>query len=108
MIRARTAQVLTIDGYAVSINVDRGHLVVADGVADERRERHLYRSDRDCKRIVVLSSHGTLSLSALQWCADVGVAVVVLDPVEDRILSISAASERRWWRRWISDREAAA
>jgi CRISPR-associated endonuclease Cas1 len=92
MIRARTAQVLTIDGYAVSINVDRGHLVVADGVADERRERHLYRSDRDCKRIVVLSSHGTLSLSALQWCADVGVAVVVLDPVEDRILSISAAA----------------
>jgi CRISPR-associated endonuclease Cas1 len=84
--------IVIVDGYAVTMNVDRGHLVLADGVADQRRERHLYRSDRDCSRIVVLSSHGTLSLSALQWCADVGIAVVVLDPVEDRILSISASA----------------
>ena len=82
--------VLVVDGYATALAVERGHLVLADGVADERRERHMFRTDRDCKRIVVLSSHGTISLSAMQWCADVGIALVVLDPVGLRVLSINA------------------
>ncbi len=72
--------VCVADGFGVRIAVDRGRLVVADGLAAYRRERRYSRATHGLSRLVVLSSAGTVGLEALRWCAGAGVGVVVLDP----------------------------
>ena len=90
--KSQIGHIMILDGYAVCLTVERGHLVAAGGVADERTERHVYRSDRNVDRILVLASHGSLSLSALRWCTDVGIPVIVLDPVSHELLSITPST----------------
>lgn len=72
-------RVLVIDGYGVSITVNRGHLIIADGVADERRERRISRVQPDVERIAVMADTGILSLDAVRWCADVGISLIQVD-----------------------------
>jgi CRISPR-associated endonuclease Cas1 len=72
--------VCVADGFGVRVGVDRGRLVVADGLGTHRRERHYSRATHGLSRLVVLSSAGTVGLDALRWCAGAGVGVVVLDP----------------------------
>ena len=72
--------VCVADGFGVRVSVDRGRLVVADGLGTHRRERRYSRATHGLSRLVVLSSAGTVGLDALRWCAGVGVGVVVLDP----------------------------
>jgi CRISPR-associated endonuclease Cas1 len=72
--------VCVADGFGVRIGVDRGRLVVSDGLATHRRERRYARATHGLSRLVVLSSAGTVGLEALRWCAGVGIGVVVLDP----------------------------
>jgi len=71
--------VLTVSGYGLRIAVERGHLVVEDGVADERRSMRFSRVGADLRRLVVLGHTGTVSLDALRWLQDVGCAFVHLD-----------------------------
>jgi CRISPR/Cas system-associated endonuclease Cas1 len=61
---------------------------VSDGLGTHRRTRTWPRTGRTLRRLIV-SGNGTISLDALAWCADVGVAVVTLD-VEGRITCVSA------------------
>jgi CRISPR-associated endonuclease Cas1 len=89
---SNSRQVLVVDGYGVDLRVDRGALVLRDGLAKQRRERRLYRSDRTVRRIVVLSSTGNVTLAALRWCSDVGIAVVVLDPQTYDLLAVNGAA----------------
>ncbi len=72
--------VCVADGFGIRIGVDRGRLVVADGLGTHRRERRYSRATHGLARLVVLSSAGTVGLDALRWCAGAGVGVVVLDP----------------------------
>ena len=72
--------VCVADGFGVRVGVDRGRLVVADGLGTYRRERRYSRATHGLARLVVLSSAGTVGLDALRWCAGAGVGVVVLDP----------------------------
>jgi CRISPR-associated endonuclease Cas1 len=72
--------VCVADGFGVRVAVDRGRLVVADGLGAHRRERRYSRATHGLSRLVVLSSAGTVGLEALRWCAGAGVGVVVLDP----------------------------
>jgi CRISPR-associated endonuclease Cas1 len=72
--------VCVADGFGVRVGVDRGRLVVADGLGTHRRERRYSRATHGLARLVVLSSAGTVGLDALRWCAGAGVGVVVLDP----------------------------
>jgi CRISPR-associated endonuclease Cas1 len=72
--------VCVADGFGVRVAVERGRLVVADGLGTYRRERRYSRATHGLSRIVVLSSAGTVGLDALRWCAGAGVGVVVLDP----------------------------
>jgi hypothetical protein len=72
--------VCVADGFGVRVSVDRGRLVVADGLGTHRRERRYSRATHGISRLVVLSSAGTVGLDALRWCAGVGIGVVVLDP----------------------------
>jgi CRISPR-associated endonuclease Cas1 len=72
--------VCVADGFGVRVGVDRGRLVVADGLGTHRRERRYSRATHGLSRLVVLSSAGTVGLDALRWCAGGGIGVVVLDP----------------------------
>lgn len=83
------ASVLTVDGYGVSLTVRRGHLHIEAGLGAERTIRELPRAERTVRRIVLLADTGTVSLDALRWCADVGIAVVQLDR-DSRLLMTNA------------------
>jgi CRISPR-associated endonuclease Cas1 len=68
--------VLVVEGYAASLNVERGHLVVKDGfTAEDRREIHFPRGRCAVERIVIRAPGGTVSMEAISWCASMGVAV---------------------------------
>jgi CRISPR-associated endonuclease Cas1 len=72
--------VCVADGFGVRVSIDRGRLVVSDGLGTHRRERRYSRATHGLARLVVLSSAGTVGLDALRWCAGTGIGVVVLDP----------------------------
>lgn len=73
------ARALVLDGYGASLTVQRGHLVLADGIGATRRTRKLSRVDRTVRRIIVLAHDGYVTLEALRWCADVGITVVTVN-----------------------------
>jgi CRISPR-associated protein Cas1 len=70
---------LVVDGYGVRLSVRHGRLVIEDGMGTHRQRRELSRIERTIRRIVILTDTGTVSLEAIRWCADVGIAVVQLD-----------------------------
>ncbi len=74
-----TNGVLVLSGYGLRIAVERGHLVVSDGIGRDRRSGRLHRATCDLKRLVVLGHSGTVSLEALRWLHDIGAAFVQLD-----------------------------
>jgi CRISPR-associated endonuclease Cas1 len=71
--------VVTLFGYGIKVHVDRGHLTMRDGIASQRREGRLSRVGHGLKRLVVIGSDGSVSLSALRWLADQHAAFVMLD-----------------------------
>jgi CRISPR-associated protein Cas1 len=70
------SSVLVVEGYAASLNVQRGHLVVKDGfTSEDRREIHFPRGRCEVERIVVRARGGTVSMEAIDWCARMGIAI---------------------------------
>ena len=59
--------VLTLFGYGIKVHVDRGHLVLEDGIGADRRHLRLPRVGHGLKRLVIIGSDGFVSLGALQW-----------------------------------------
>lgn len=72
----RTA--LTVSGYGLRFFVDRGRLIIEDGFANEGQRRRLVLSRGTCtlQRIVVVGRTGLVTLDALQWFADLGIAIL--------------------------------
>jgi CRISPR-associated endonuclease Cas1 len=73
------AGVLTLFGYGISVHVDRGQLVVLDGIANDRRSWRFPRVGHGLRRLVVIGSDGDISLAALRWLADQDASFVMLD-----------------------------
>jgi CRISPR/Cas system-associated endonuclease Cas1 len=71
--------VVTLFGYGTSVRVDRGHLVVQDGIGSDRREARFARVGHGLQRLVVIGSDGIVSLAALRWLADQDASFVMLD-----------------------------
>jgi CRISPR/Cas system-associated endonuclease Cas1 len=71
--------VITVFGYGIKVNVDRGHLTIQDGIGADRREARLPRVGHGLRRLVVIGSDGMVSLAALRWLADQDAAFVMLD-----------------------------
>jgi CRISPR-associated endonuclease Cas1 len=71
--------VIAVGGYGVRIAVSRGHLVIDDGLAQHRRTLRFSRVAPDVQRIVVRGHAGTVTLDALRWMTDTGIAFVQLD-----------------------------
>ncbi len=76
---ATNTAVLVLDGHGLRLSVERGHLLLHDGIGVHRRSRWLSRAQRTVRRIVVLGHTGHLTLEAIRWCAEVGIALVQLD-----------------------------
>jgi CRISPR-associated endonuclease Cas1 len=71
--------VVTLVGYGIQVRVDRGHLILEDGIGADRREARLPRVGHGLRRLVVIGSDGFVSLAALRWLADQEAAFVMLD-----------------------------
>ena len=68
--------VLTLSGYGLRIAVERGHLIVEDGIGSARRVGRFSRIDRDLKRVVIIGHSGIITLDAIAWLHRVGVTLV--------------------------------
>jgi CRISPR-associated endonuclease Cas1 len=75
----RKCGVVVLDGYGIRVQVNAGHLLLHDGVADERRTIRLPRVNHGLKRLLLIGSDGFITLEALRWISDVGAAFVMLD-----------------------------
>jgi len=80
--------VATLFGYGIQIRVDRGHLLLQDQIAADRREARLSRVGHGLKRLIVIGSDGMVSLSALRWLADQDAAFVMLER-DGRVLCVT-------------------
>ena len=71
--------VVTLFGYGIHVRVDRGHLLIEDGIGADRRRFRLPRVGHRLKRLVVIGADGMISLAALRWLADQDAAFVMLE-----------------------------
>ena len=71
--------VVTLFGYGIQVRVDRGHLVLDDGVGASRRYGRFPRVGHGLRRLVVVGSDGVVSLAALRWLADQDASFVMLE-----------------------------
>jgi CRISPR-associated endonuclease Cas1 len=71
--------VVTLFGYGIGVRVDRGHLVLQDGIGPDRRQARFPRVGHGLKRLVVIGSDGFVSFAALRWLADQSAAFVMLE-----------------------------
>ena len=76
----RKPGVVVLTGYGVRVQMQAGHLLLQDGIADERRTIRLPRVGHGLKRLVCVSEDGFVTLSALKWLADQRASFVMLDP----------------------------
>jgi len=71
--------VVTLYGYGIAVNVDRGHLILKDGIGSDRHEARFARVRHGLRRLVIIGSDGFVSLAALRWLADQDAAFVLLE-----------------------------
>jgi len=71
--------VVTLFGYGIGVRVERGHLIVEDGIGAARREVRFPRVGHGLRRLVVIGADGMVSLAALRWLADQDACFVMLD-----------------------------
>jgi CRISPR-associated protein Cas1 len=71
--------VLTVSGYGIRVSVERGHLLLQDGVGALRRRGRFPRIGHNLKRVILIGSDGSVSLAALRWLADQKASFVMLD-----------------------------
>jgi CRISPR-associated endonuclease Cas1 len=88
---------VTLFGYGISIRVDRGHLVVEDGIGSDRYCGRFPRVGHGLQRLVTIGDGGCVSLAALRWLADQDAAFVMLER-DGSVLAVTgpvAASDAR-------------
>lgn len=84
--------VAVVDGYGIAVRVERGRLVVADGIGAKRQERRYARVGHGLRRLVVMGHSGSITLEALRWMHRVGIAFAQID-TDGELLTASAAIE---------------
>src|SRR5260370_37302438 len=71
--------VVILYGYGIRVFVERGHLVLLDGIGDERRAGRFARVRHGLERLVVIGADGMVTLAALRWLADQNAAFLMLE-----------------------------
>ncbi len=89
MLLSRRNGVLVADGYGVKVAVERRHLVVEDGLCEERHRERFAKPAAGFNRFVVLGHTGFVTLEALRWLNDVGAAFVQID-ADGQVVAASA------------------
>lgn len=87
------ASVCVVDGYGLHVAVDRGHLLVRDGIGPDRRERRYSRAGHGLRRIVVIGHAGSVTLEAHRWIADANIGYLHLT-TSGRVLTTSGLRGR--------------
>jgi CRISPR-associated protein Cas1 len=70
---------VTLSGYGMRVQVERGHLLLEDGIAAHRRHARFPRVGHGLKRLVIIGSDGIVSLAAIRWLADQNASLVMLE-----------------------------
>ena len=81
--------ILAASGYGLKIYVERGHLVVHQGVGRDRSTLRINRATGQLKRLVVVGHSGFVTLEALRWVKDVGAAFIQIDR-DSEVVAMSA------------------
>src|SRR5690349_13897292 len=71
--------VVVLFGFGIQVKVERGHLILEDGIGDDRRQARLPRVGHGLKRLVVIGADGFVSLGALRWLADQNSSFLMLE-----------------------------
>jgi CRISPR-associated endonuclease Cas1 len=71
--------VCVVDGYGVQVRVCNRCLIVSDGVGRFRRERSFAKALVGIKRLIIVSHEGAITLEALRWLTDAGIAFLQID-----------------------------
>jgi CRISPR-associated protein Cas1 len=71
--------VVTLFGFGIRVSVDRGHLLLEDGIGPDRRYARLPRVGHRLRRLVAVGSDGMVSLAALRWLADQDASFAMLE-----------------------------
>jgi CRISPR-associated endonuclease Cas1 len=77
--RSDNGGVHVASGYGLKIYVERGHLIVHDGVGRDRQTQRFNRATSRLRRLVVIGRTGYVTLEALCWLRDVDAAFVQID-----------------------------
>jgi CRISPR-associated endonuclease Cas1 len=76
-----TRGVVCLSGFGIKVFVDKGHLVLEDGIGTSRRHGRYAKVGHDLRRVVVIGADGFISLGALRWLADRNASFIMLDRV---------------------------
>lgn len=81
--RERSREALILCGHGVSLSIDRGTLLIRDGLTHYPQERaihRLYRGDPALPpRIIMLDGSGSLSFDVLAWLSEQNIPLVRID-----------------------------
>ncbi len=77
-------------GFGLKVFVNRGHLVVHEGVGKRRQTRYFNRATSGLKRLVVVGRTGFITLDALQWLKGIDAAFVQIGP-DGELVAMSGA-----------------
>lgn len=80
-------------GYGVKIHVERGHLIVHDGVGRSRATRRFNRAAAKFDRLVVIGHTGFIAFEALRWVRDIGATFVQIDS-DSNVISMSVSDHQ--------------
>jgi CRISPR-associated endonuclease Cas1 len=83
-----TNGVLALNGYGIRVAIERGHLVVEDGLGMNRRRGRFHRIERLLRRLIVIGHTGAITFEAIRWLADAGVAFLQVDS-DGRLLAVA-------------------
>ena len=89
--------VVVLAGYGIKVRVDRGHLILEDGIGPDRRIGRFPRVHHGLRRVVVINADGMVSLAAVEWLAEQNISFVMLERDGAVLLSTGpvAASDTR-------------
>lgn len=82
--------IVVASGYGLKIYVERGHLIIHDGIGRNRRTLRLSRATSGLDRLVVIGHAGFITLEALRWIRDVGASFAQIG-LDGELITISSA-----------------
>ena len=84
----RKSGVLVLSGFGLQVQVSSGHLLLHDGIADQRRTIRLPRVNHGLQRLVIIGSDGFFTLEAVRWLTDQDISLSLLER-DGKVLAVT-------------------